>query len=92
MATEGERLATLETLLWEVRDDVADVKGEVKAARDRLHKLEGTSSAFLNWQKDAREKERAQYHRLGVRIQVLTVVVGLAAVLVPLITVFVTGR
>jgi uncharacterized protein YlxW (UPF0749 family) len=87
MATEGERLATLETLLWEVRDDVADVKDEVKAARERLHKLEGTSSAFLNWQKDAREKERQQYQRLGRRIQVLSIIVALAAVVAPIASV-----
>jgi hypothetical protein len=80
VTTEGERLATLEALLWEIRDDVTEVKKEAERTRDRLHKLEGISSSFLAWQKQARADEAAQYRRLGMRIQVLTVVVGVAAV------------
>ncbi len=57
MATEGERLATVEAILREVRDDVTEIKQDVAGARKRLHNLEGVSGSFLSWQKDAREKE-----------------------------------
>ena len=87
MPTPEERIATLEAILPEIRDDVREIRAETSRTRKRLHSLEGISSSFLAWQKDAREKEKEQYRRLGVRIQVLTLVVGLAAVVVPLLVV-----
>ena len=83
MATEAERIATVEAVLREVRDDVVEIKQETTRTRQRLHSLEGISSSFLSWQKEAREGEKRQYQRLGIRIQVLTVVVGIAAVISP---------
>ena len=83
VATEAERLATLEAILPAIREDVAEIKIESVRTRKRLHSLEGISSAFLSWQKEAREGEKRQYQRLGLRIQVLTVVVGIAAVISP---------
>lgn len=85
MATEGERLATVEAVLRELRDDVHALGNEIQSARTRLHNLEGISSTFLAWQKDARDKEAAQYRRLGRWIGVLTVVVALAALVEPLL-------
>lgn len=85
MATEGERLATLEAVLREIRDDVDELRDEWQRARARLHNLEGISNTFLAWQKDAREKEAAQYRRLGLWIGVLSVVVALATIVEPLL-------
>ena len=83
MTTDGERIVRIETLLPQISDDVAEIKEETLRTRKRLHSLEGISSAYLAWQKDARESEQRQYARLGLRIQVLTIVVGLAAVVSP---------
>jgi hypothetical protein len=90
--TDGERLATVEAILHEIRGDVADLKQESALSRQRLHKLEGIAGAFVETQTENRRKEAEQYQRLGLRIQVLTVVVGLAAVLAPIVTVLLVGR
>ena len=92
MPTDVERLATVEAVLLTVRDDVRDVKEEVERARSRLHKLEGISSSFLSWQQEARRSEKEQYRRLGLRIQWLTVTVGIAAVIAPIVSVLLIGR
>ena len=92
VATEAERLATVEAVLLEVRSDVVEIKQETARARQRIHSLEGISSAFLSWQKEARAKEAAQYQRLGLRVQVLTAVVGIAAVLSPFLYHFLGGQ
>jgi hypothetical protein len=87
-----ERLATVESVLLDVRDDVRDIRGEIKLNRERIASLEGVASSFLNWQQDAREGERKQYQRLGFRIQILTVIVGLAAVVSPVVAVLLVGK
>jgi uncharacterized membrane protein len=92
VATDGERLATVEAVLRELRSDLVDLKGESVRTRTRLHNLEGIASAFMDAQRVNRRKEEQQYLRLGMRIQVLTVVVGLAAVLSPIVAVFLTGK
>jgi uncharacterized membrane protein len=89
---DGERLATVEAVLQEVRSDLKDVKEEAIRTRTRLHNLEGIASAFLDTQRENRRNEDAQYRRLGVRIQLLTLVVGLAAILSPLVALFLTGK
>ncbi len=71
MATEAERLATLEALLWEIRDDVTEVKQEAARTRDRRHKLEGVSALFVEPQKENRRKEDAQYKRLTSHLQMV---------------------
>ena len=68
------------------------MKDEVERSRVRLHKLEGISNSFLSWQQEARQGEKEQYRRLGFRIQVLTVVVGIAAVIAPIVSVLLVGR
>ncbi len=92
MPTDVERLATVEAVLLSIRDDVREVKDEVERSRARLHKLEGISNSFLSWQQEARRGEKEQYRRLGLRIQVLTVVVGIAAVIAPIVSVLLVGR
>jgi len=89
---DGERLATVEAVLRELRDDMSDLKTEMARTRTRLHNVEGVASAFVDTQKQARRGEAAQYRSLEIRIQVLTIVVGLAAVLTPLALFFITGR
>ena len=92
MPSDAERLATVESVLLDVRDDVRDIRGDIKLNRDRIHSLEGTANQFLTWQQEAREGERKQYARLGLRIQVLTIIVGLAAIVAPIVSVLLVGK
>jgi hypothetical protein len=82
--TDGERLATVEAVLNEIRGDVHDLKVESARTRDRLHNLEGITSTFVNAQKENRRQEDAQYKRLGVRIGFAGVLLTLAVVLEPI--------
>ena len=86
MATEGERLATVEAVLREVQGDVSEIKTEIGAARQRLHSLEGISSAFLAWQKDARLKEAKQYRRLGNIVGLGGLALSVALVVLAVVT------
>jgi hypothetical protein len=92
VATANERLATVEAVLLGMRDDVAEVRQEAIRTRERLHRLEGIASQFVDAQQENRKQEKDQYDRLGLRIQIMTVVVALAAVLVPTLTVLLAGK
>ena len=92
MPSDVERLATVESVLLDVRDDVRDIRGEIKLNRERIHRIEGVANTFLSWQQEAREGERKQYAKLGLRIQILTVMVGLAAVVAPIVAVLLIGK
>lgn len=92
MPTDGERLATLEEIARDFERDMADLNAEVERHRARLHNLEGIAGTFVNLQKEARRKEEAQYRRLGARIQLLSIVVALAAVVAPIVTALAIGR
>jgi len=52
-------------MVGEVGKDVAELKDETLRARERLHVLENTTAAFLQTQRDNRNAEERQYHRLG---------------------------
>ena len=69
-----------------VREDLAALLAEVQRNRKRLHDLEGIAQAFMDTQQVNRQREAQQYRRLGVQIQVLTVVVALAAIVAPIVT------
>jgi hypothetical protein len=90
--TDGERLATVEAVLHEIRSDVGELRAELGHARTRLHNLEGIAGTFVSMQKSARREEDSQYRRLGRRIQLLTLVVGAAAIVAPIVLVLLTGK
>lgn len=92
MRPDGERLATLEEQVRDFERDMGVVTTELGSHRRRLHDLEGIAGTFVNLQKEARRKEAEQYQRLGVRIQILSVVVALAAIVAPIITVIALGK
>ena len=75
-----------------LREDAGEVKAELARARTRLHNLEGIAASFVDTQRVNRRLEAEQYKRLGMRIQVLTLVVGFAAVLAPIVTVILAGK
>lgn len=56
---------------------------------DRVRELEAAMRALIATMHEAREGEKRQYRRLETRIQMLTLVVGIAAVISPLLAVFV---
>jgi len=90
--SDDARLATVEAVLRELRDDVTELRDEGLRQRTRLHNLEGVAASFLDAQKENRRKEALQYQRLGLRIQVLTLVVGFAAVATPIVVVLLAGK
>jgi hypothetical protein len=60
--------------------------------RTRLHQLEGICATFVEQQLANRRGEQRQYRRLEVRMQVLTIVVAVAAILAPIVVAVATGK
>lgn len=89
---DGVKIARLQEQLQGVRDDVSELVAEGKRTRTRLHNLEGFAAAYLDVQRENRRSEARQYRRLESRLQVLTVVIALAAVVVPIVVAIVTGK
>ena len=83
MATEGERLATVEAVLQELREDVGELKSESQRARGRLHDLEGLASTLVDQERVRIRVTKEQQARMRTRIEVLTFVVACAALLEP---------
>ena len=81
----AERIASLKA-------DVSELAAEQLRNRTRLHNLEGFAAAYLDTQKANRRAEAHQYRRLELRLQVLTVVIALAAVVVPIVVAYLHGR
>ena len=79
MPTEGERIARVEQQIIDLRGDIADRKNEEERTRKRLHDVEGVLGLLVDQQKQARAQEAAQYRRLEIRMQLLTLVIALAA-------------
>ena len=77
MPDVGERIATLESTTRGLLD-------EMKRTRDRLHSAEATLQGVV-LESRARDAETARrQRRIEIRVQVLTAVVGIAAVVTPL--------
>lgn len=89
---EGVSNEVLAERIEGVRRDVSDLAEEQKRARTRLHNLEGFAAAYLDQQRANRRGEERQYRRLELRLQVLTVAIAVAAVVVPLVVAFATGK
>lgn len=85
MPTDGERLATVEAVLQELRGDMSAFTNEQHRTRERLHKLEGITGLMVNAEKRQRETLENRQRRIEVRLQLLTVVVAVAALLGPVI-------
>lgn len=83
MATEGERLATVEAVLHELRGDVSDLRTESQRTRGRLHDLEGLAATLVDQERTRIRVTKEQQARMRSRLEVLTVVVAFAALLEP---------
>lgn len=65
---------------------------ETQRTRQRLHGLEGTAAGVRLMTEEGRRKEQTQYRRLELRLQVLTAVIAAAAVVVPIVVVYLTNH
>lgn len=90
--SDGVAIARLQEQIQGVREDVAAIVDEQRRTRTRLHNLEGMAQAYADTQKVTRRREEAQYRRLELRLQVLTVVIGVAAIIAPVLTVVALGK
>lgn len=87
----GERIATNEQAIRDLREDLADIRQAAREDHHRLRDVEATVALLIDTHKQARRAEEAQYRRLELRIQWLTTVIAFAAVAGPLIVAFVHG-
>jgi predicted nucleic acid-binding Zn-ribbon protein len=76
----------------EIRADIEEIRAEMSRTRTRLHNLEGFAAAYQDMQQMNRRAEERQYRRVEIRLQVLTIVLGLATILSPLVTVLLLGK
>ena len=83
MTTEGERIATLEAVIGDLRGDMAELKSETVRTRARLHDLEGSTGMLLSQEKQRSRDTRRAQDRINRRLQVLTVAIAAAALLEP---------
>jgi hypothetical protein len=79
-------------MLREAHEDRVEIKQEAARTHARLHDLEGSVGMLLDVQRNARRAESRQYHRFEIRLQVLTVVVAVAAVIAPIVLVLLSGK
>lgn len=89
---QGVDTAVLAERINGLAGKVSEFVQEQQRMRARLHNLEGFAAAYLDVQRENRRVEARQYRRLELRLQVLTVVIALAAVVVPVIVAVLTGR
>lgn len=85
MPTNDQRLTRLEERVQDMRDDMADLKMETQRTRKRLHDLEGMQALLVNQEKVRHETSKRQQETLKNRLQILTVVVAVAALAEPFI-------
>lgn len=85
------RLATIEQVLRDMRDDIQEGTAERLRIRGRLHDLEATAQGLIHFVREQKRQDENQWRRIELRLQWMTFVVG-ALGLVLAIGVFVTGK
>lgn len=83
MSTDGERIATLEALFGELGKDVRALTDQSERSRRRLHDVEGTLGLLVDQEKVRRQMTADNQRRMRTRLEILTVVVGCAALVEP---------
>jgi len=83
--TDGERLATIEQVLRDLRGDVGDLRQEGGRTRERLHAIEATARGLALVQTQRIEQQERQWSALARRLRVLSVVIALAGVAVAVV-------
>jgi hypothetical protein len=90
--SEGAHIARLDERVEGVRQDLAEVVAEMAKTRKRLHDLEGIAQAFMDVQRDNRRKEADQYRKLVIWLQIVAVLVAIAAIIVPVVVLVTIGK
>ena len=85
MATEGERIATVEQILRDIRDDLRDWTVEQRRTRERVHVLEATVKGLVMMGDDSAKETQRRQAKIQGRLRLLTVVIAAAALLEPFI-------
>ena len=83
MTTPDARIARVEQLLTDLRDDVQEMRDETLRTRTRLHDLEGISGMLVAQEKLRRRATQLRDRRFMRRLQVLTIVIAIATPLEP---------
>ena len=91
MAAEGERIATLEQLVRDLRDDVREMRAEEGRTRKRLHDLEGVAGLLVDQEKQRRVTAAEQAERLKLRLTVIGLILSAAVLVSPFVTHFAFG-
>ena len=92
MPDTHERIARLETLVAEVRDDVTALVGQMDRSRQRLHSLEGFAQAYLDIQRSNRRREEKQYRKLTSAISIGGLVIALGMLVLAAVTLWTHTR
>jgi hypothetical protein len=74
--TDQERLATIEQVLRDVRDDVHELREQRKEDHHRLRAVEAGQLLLIEEQKRTREHRDYQLRRLAIKLQWVTLGVG----------------
>ena len=82
----------MEEQLRGVREDVSELVAESQRNRRRLHDLEGVTGALVSADTQRKRDDRRKQERLEIRLQVLTAVVAVAAVVEPFLYHIATGK
>lgn len=92
MRTDRERIATIEQVLRERERLIAEYQQERRETMRRLDDLEEASSVLLADKKAHNSQIAERQRRIELRIQVLTVVVAVAAFIEPVFYHYTGGR
>jgi len=79
VTTDGERLAAVEQTVKDMRREFDSHLDDAQRRHNRMREMEQAILLLVEAQKTARSAEATQYRRVEVRLQVLTVVIAVAA-------------
>lgn len=85
--SDATLIAVLQEQVKGVREDVTELVAETQRTRKRLHDLEGLAQAQVEAQRLQRQHLDDRQRRTEVRMEVLSVLVAVAAIIVPIVTV-----
>lgn len=77
--SDPERLATIEQVLRDLRDDLHELRAQHKEDHHRLRAVEAATIALVGEQKRAHERRDYQLRRLGIKLQWVTLGVGVCS-------------
>ena len=85
LTTPDARIARVEQLLADLKEDVQEMRDETLRTRTRLHDLEGIAGVLVEQERIRRRATQLRDRRFGRRLQVLTAVVALTGLVEPLL-------